>query len=82
VHHLVQQCLDRLIPAMPPDVAPANHDLGGMSLLPAKSVVTEPRLHPAGNANRNCAQLAAEFCRVELMVRPRKLAHEMNIHRP
>jgi len=47
VHHLVQQRLNRFIPSMPPDVTPADHDLGRMARLPAQCVVTEPRLHSA-----------------------------------
>ena len=81
MHHLVQQSLNRLLPTVPSDMTAAYHDLGGMSRLTAKRVMTKSRLHAAGDADRNCGQFAAEFRSVQLAMRTGKLAHEMQVRR-
>jgi hypothetical protein len=47
MNHFVQQRLDSLIPPVPPNMPPADHDLGRMPHLSPQRIVTESRLHPA-----------------------------------
>ena len=81
MHHLVQQRLNRLVPAVPADMAAADHDLRAISLLPAQRVMPQPRFHPARDANRNRAQLSTEFREIELAVRASEITHELLIGR-
>lgn len=81
MHHLVQQRLNHLVPAVPADMAAADNDLRAISLLPAQRVMPQPRFHPARHANGNRAQLSTEFREIELAVRASEITHEPLIGR-
>ena len=70
VNHLVQQCVNGLLPPVAADVPPADHDLGATAFLSAKDVVTQPAFHPARHTDGNGGQLAAEprFVQPAMMV--------------
>lgn len=76
MHHLVQECLNRLVPAVTTNVSRADHDFRPISLLSAKRIVTEPRFHPARNTNWNRAELTAELRQVQLAMRTREITNE------
>jgi hypothetical protein len=54
VHHLVQQSVERLFPAVTPDVASAQNDLR-LTVIGCGAVVPEPALHAARHPNRHFA---------------------------
>jgi hypothetical protein len=79
VDHLVEEGLYCLVEAVSADVPAADCYLRTMLCLTPQSVVTKPRLHPAGNANWNGAELAAELRRIESPMCSRKLTNHMLI---
>ena len=76
VHHLVEKRVNGLVPAVAPDVPPADHDLRIAGGLPPQDIVSKPAFHPPGHAYRDRAQLATEAGRVELRVVLPELANE------
>jgi len=81
MYHLVQQRLNRLVPSVPPDVTPADDNLGAMPQLTAQRVMTKPRFHSPRYADRDRAQLAAKLRCIEGSMRMRQLADEAGIIR-
>ena len=75
MHHLMQQRRNGFLPTMPPNVTPADHDLGTKLLLAAQRVMPEPPLHPPRHANRNVRKLTTELRRIELPMRTREITH-------
>ena len=69
MHHLVQQRVHSLSPAVAPQVLAAEHDLGAGPVLTGGAVVAEPRLHAPGEAHRDARERAAEVLRIEIGVR-------------
>src|SRR5687768_7810986 len=53
VHHLVQQGVQRLFPAMSPDVSATDGDLRGATARAWRAVLTEAVPHAAGDADRD-----------------------------
>ena len=52
MHHLVQQRVQRLLPAMPPEMADADRDLADRRARPRRRrVVAEATLHPPRDAS-------------------------------
>ena len=52
VHHLVEESVERLFPAIAPDVPSAQNDLG-LIAIGRRAVVSEPAFHTARHANRH-----------------------------
>lgn len=82
VNHLMQKSLDRLIPAMPPNMSAADNDLLRMPSLAAQRVMAKARLHSAGNSNWNGAQLTTELRRIQSTMSTCELLNKMKICRP
>src|SRR5205085_342507 len=80
VHHLVQQGVQRFLPAVAPDMAAADYDLR-LTTLGCRTVVSEPAAHPTRDANWNPAQLSREALGVVDLVPARQLADERRISR-
>src|SRR3954469_13608622 len=78
VHHLVEQRVQRFIPAIAADVAATDHDLG-LATFPPGAVVAESALHASRNSNRDGAQRSAEALVVVDGVQPRELAYERDV---
>jgi hypothetical protein len=81
VYHLMEKRVNGLVPAVPPDVTPADHDLCIAGGLPPQDIMSEPAFHPPRHAYRDRAQLATEAGRVELRVVLPELANEAFIGR-
>src|SRR4051812_11034926 len=78
VHHLVQQRVQRFIPAVAADVAATDHDLG-LATFARRAVVAEPALHAPRDADRDSAQRSAESLVVVDSVQSGQLAYERDV---
>ncbi len=70
VHHLVQQGVGRLVPAVPVDVAAAHGDLVRLAGLVPDAQLSEPGAHPPGDPERQRGKRAAEMARVQFREQP------------
>src|SRR5687768_13205394 len=68
MHHLVQQRLQRFVPAVPAQVAATDRDFRRIPGLGGRGVVAQPRTHAAGHPYLDRPQLAAEQVGVESRV--------------
>src|SRR4029077_928671 len=78
VHHLVQQRVQRLLPPVAANVAPADDDLG-LTTFARRRVVPQPALHPPRDANGNHSQRSAESLIVVRGVPPRELPNKRHV---
>src|SRR4051812_21402697 len=67
--------MKRLVPAIAPDVPPADDDLG-LAALGGRAIVTEPALHPSRDANRDLPKQTFEPLVVVVAVPARQLAYD------
>lgn len=81
VNHFVKQGVESLIPAVSPDMMPANYDFGFPPRLAPPHVVTQPALHAPGNSDRDAAELTSETRLVQESVVVEELAHEWLVRR-
>ncbi len=75
MHHLVEQCVDGLVPPMTADVAAADYDLGRSALLSSPRVVTEAAFQTAGDPNRHLAELSPELFAIQPRMPRNELGH-------
>ena len=68
VHHFVQERVEGLAPAVAPNVATADGNLGASRMTTRWCVVTEPRVHAPGHREANVFQCAAEPFEIESLV--------------
>jgi len=80
MHHLVQQRVQRFVPAIAPNVAAAQDDLR-LAAFARRTVVTEAALHAARDANRHLAQHTVESLLVVGLVQPHQLANQRHVGR-
>ncbi len=79
VHHLVQQRVQRLGPAVSPDVRARDRDLRRLAVRGRGRILAEPRPHAPRNAERDGRQRAAEVLIVVLPMPALELAHERRV---
>src|SRR6185295_12028856 len=80
VHHLVQKRVERFVPAIATNVAPAENDLR-LGCLTRWRVMAEAALHAPGDADWNLAQGSVEPLLVVSLVQSRELANQRHIRR-
>src|SRR5207249_10479545 len=78
VHHLVQQRVERLVPAMAADVPPTDRNLGRFAER-RTGVVSQPAPHAARHAYRHGAELAVEVLGIVPLMPPRQLTDEVAV---
>src|ERR1051325_5302109 len=74
MHHLVQERVHGLVPAISTDVAPADDDLG-LATFCGRAIVTPSAAHTPGEADGNLAQLTTEALVVVRTVQLRQLSN-------
>jgi hypothetical protein len=80
VHHLVEQRVERLLPAITPNVPSAQNDLRLMAVR-RRTVVTEPTLHSTRHPNRHLAECPAEPLFIVRRVPARQLVNDREVGR-
>ncbi len=81
MYHLVQQRVKSLIPAISPDMAPADDNFRLASCLATPHIVAQSALHAPRNSDWKAIQLTPKSRLIEKCVVLEKLAHEWLICR-